>query len=402
MRPLTFVSHTLPTLLAASALVVTISPGAQALPTVQCGDTITTDTTLTNDLTDCAGIGLVIGADDITLDLNGHTVDGNGIADFEGIQAIGHDGVTIKGGTIRDFVEGVAVISAQDVTLRNLDISRQRHVGILVADATDVLVRDTRSTQIAFSGIFVADSHHIRIERNSVTGSGAGISARASHHLLISRNRTAHNDFEGVAIFDGARRATISRNVAFANGNLGILLDGDDNSVTDNRVSGNGDNIVVAGNENLVADNLLDHAVGFPGDPVGGFGIIVDGGDRNRLLDNDIEGTASNGIRVVAFDPGATGPAQRNVIRDNHVSATHLDGILVDETAPRTLLVGNRASAAGDDGFDIESASSTLTRNTAVRNHDHGIEAVHGVTDGGGNRAAGNGAAVQCTNISCS
>jgi hypothetical protein len=44
---------------------------------VSCGDTITADTTLDTDLVDCPNNGIVIGADDITLDLNGHTIDGN-------------------------------------------------------------------------------------------------------------------------------------------------------------------------------------------------------------------------------------------------------------------------------------------------------------------------------------
>jgi hypothetical protein len=49
----------------------------------------------------------------------------------------------------------------------------------------------------------------------------------------------------------------------------------------------------------------------------------------------------------------------------------------------------------------VDSAATTLTRNTANRNHDLGIEAVPGVTDGGGNRARGNGNPLQCTNIDC-
>lgn len=45
---------------------------------VSCGDTITTDTTLHRDLVNCPSNGIVIGADNITLDLNGHTIDGDG------------------------------------------------------------------------------------------------------------------------------------------------------------------------------------------------------------------------------------------------------------------------------------------------------------------------------------
>ena len=49
---------------------------------VSCGDTITADTTLDSDLIDCPNNGIVIGADDITLDLNGHRIDGDG-TEFE-------------------------------------------------------------------------------------------------------------------------------------------------------------------------------------------------------------------------------------------------------------------------------------------------------------------------------
>jgi hypothetical protein len=52
---------------------VTSAASAQSLT---CGQVIVEDTTLQNDLSDCSGDGIVIGADGITLDLNGHTVAG--------------------------------------------------------------------------------------------------------------------------------------------------------------------------------------------------------------------------------------------------------------------------------------------------------------------------------------
>jgi hypothetical protein len=45
---------------------------------VSCGDEITADTTLDSDLVDCPNNGIVIGADGITLDLNGHSIEGDG------------------------------------------------------------------------------------------------------------------------------------------------------------------------------------------------------------------------------------------------------------------------------------------------------------------------------------
>ena len=43
---------------------------------VTCGQTLTHSVKLARDLTNCPGNGLVIGANRITVDLNGHTVDG--------------------------------------------------------------------------------------------------------------------------------------------------------------------------------------------------------------------------------------------------------------------------------------------------------------------------------------
>jgi hypothetical protein len=48
-------------------------------PQPKCGDTITTDTTLHHNLHNCPNNGIIIGADNVTLDLNYHTIDGDGV-----------------------------------------------------------------------------------------------------------------------------------------------------------------------------------------------------------------------------------------------------------------------------------------------------------------------------------
>ena len=110
--------------------------GGQALANhVECGDVITQDTKLDSDLIDCPGDGLEIGADNVTLDLNGHTVDGDGDArpglgcdtgirnggfDNCSRQDAGHGGVTIRNGTVREFAHGVQVIIADHNSLLHL------------------------------------------------------------------------------------------------------------------------------------------------------------------------------------------------------------------------------------------------------------------------------------------
>ena len=62
----------------ATCSVSSVAFGQEAPPGLECGDTITADTTLDRDLTDCPNNGIVVGADGITLDLNGHTISGDG------------------------------------------------------------------------------------------------------------------------------------------------------------------------------------------------------------------------------------------------------------------------------------------------------------------------------------
>ena len=62
---------------AAGALALSASPAAaHTRAKIKCGQTLTQSVRLTDDLVNCPGDGLVIGADGITVDLGGHTLDG--------------------------------------------------------------------------------------------------------------------------------------------------------------------------------------------------------------------------------------------------------------------------------------------------------------------------------------
>src|SRR5438132_11034588 len=90
---------------ALAAMLLFVLTGGQALAAnVNCGDVITQSTTLDSDL-NCSGTGILIGADNVTLDLSGHTVAGDGgrlgqigIANTEG-----HDHVVVKNGAVTGF-----------------------------------------------------------------------------------------------------------------------------------------------------------------------------------------------------------------------------------------------------------------------------------------------------------
>src|SRR5436190_9655677 len=130
--------------------VIALSGSSAHAVTVSCGDTITTDTTLHKDLVNCPNNGILIGADNVTLDLNGHTIDGDGtpasgcnpVTDFcdFGVGFENHDGVTVKDGSIRQFEGGLGAFSTHHTRLLGLATSRNRFSGIGLGGDTRILV----------------------------------------------------------------------------------------------------------------------------------------------------------------------------------------------------------------------------------------------------------------------
>jgi parallel beta-helix repeat protein len=152
---------------------------------VGCGDTITTDTRLDSDLVNCRNNGIVIAADGVTLNLNGHTIDGDGapaagcnprrkICDV-GVVTV-HDGVTIKDGAVRDFDSGVFVFGARRNLLRELSTVENTGNGILMIRSARSRVLGSSASRNGlttdFPGIVLFESHDNRIAHNTMAGNG--------------------------------------------------------------------------------------------------------------------------------------------------------------------------------------------------------------------------------------
>jgi parallel beta-helix repeat protein len=318
-------------LLTAIALSLALAPGAYASKPVHasCGQTITADTTLDSDLTKCAGPAIRIGADDITLDLNGHTITGKG--NGVGVNnTAGYDGVTIEDGSIHNFMESVALVGASDNHLRGLSLSDNRHVGIYVQDSSAIQIEQNSVVDIRFAGIFLSRSHDIRVEGNSSSGNGAGVVADASDHLAIEGNVAEGNDGGGIELHESSE-SHVAGNTVSDNGGAGIFLDAaDTNQVSSNFASQNVDGIGVIGNANTITDNQVADTSGCTKGC--GYGISLEAGAGNLIAQNDVRRTLRDGIRIDAFFPEL--PTVDNVLRDNVVSDATVDGLSSASTGP--------------------------------------------------------------------
>jgi parallel beta-helix repeat protein len=280
---------------------------------VSCGETITTNTKLGRDLVNCPNNGIVIGADNITLDLNGHRIDGDGeltegCAEDEvcdvGVVNDGHSRMTVKGGSVREFGEGVLLVGTSHNRLRHLSVSSNFLRGIPLVEAS-----------------------HSRVEGSSITRNGlttdqAGLVLLASHDNRIERNRLSGNGDIGLLSEGATNDNRIANNTFSDNPEAAILIEGNGNQLSGNRVLRNGDGIAIVGDNNVITRNHIADALGCPDGC--GFGISFEGGSQNLVAGNLVT-RAQIGIRVDAF----AGTTTDNVLRANVVHAAALDGIAI-------------------------------------------------------------------------
>lgn len=390
-------------LMAVPVLLLTFAAGARAATAVpiECGQVITVDTTLSNDLIDCPGNGIVIGAENITLDLNGHTVDGDGvpvescpadepcdggivntaIRDGRPFNGPGHNGVTIKNGTVRQFAEvGVYVLGVTNNRIRRVVAVDNGQEGIGIHRSAQSSVEQSAAIRNGLVGIVVDISRDVRVTQNAVTANGgdvftAGIFVAESDHTSVTGNSvSAHLDGDGIMLLSGTHDSVVRGNSIFDNGGGLAINDSNRNLIS----------------QNSIHDNQF-------------IGAYTNGGDGNHFDRNHIARNSDGSAAGIELDTstGVGGTADRNVLSGNVLINNVGDGIRVDPGQRHTVIVGNIANGNTDDGIDVDSSSTTLTRNTTNANGDLGIEAVAGVTDGGGNRARSNGNPLHCTNVLC-
>jgi len=231
------------------------APVAQATH-VGCGDVITTDTRLDSDILDCSGDGVVIGAPGITLDLEGHTIDGvTGNFFASGVDNVaGHDDVTVEDGSVQDFGEGVLGVGADRLVVRNLSILalRSGNSGVLFADGSDggLVERNyIEGRPAGGAGVHLSDSDDNVVRRNTIVDEGWGIAvggnadrnlverndvtaSRFTGILLLQlttddvfrRNDASGNDQDGFSVSHNTSGTLLERNTAHSNGDDGIQV----------------------------------------------------------------------------------------------------------------------------------------------------------------------------------
>ncbi len=167
-----------------------------------CGQVITQNVVLTSNLNCADSDGLIVGASDIVIDLNGHTISGPDVDSQEktsskvGIMIPNMNNVVVQDGTIQGFQAGVLMTGSQNVELKSI-VSKNNQIGAFSTGASivnahlSILMNNEigfagHSTQQptlennilyqnALAGITLVNTDNGVITLNSITESGNGL-----------------------------------------------------------------------------------------------------------------------------------------------------------------------------------------------------------------------------------
>ncbi len=284
---------------------------------VSCGQKISRNTVLANDLGPCPGDGIDIVANGVTLRLNGHTITGSdttnaGAQEQTGINLVNVSGVTVTGpGSIQRFDAGVSVSGGANNTIKGLSVHDNiAHVvltgglggfpnltpcnlgdGITTDNAIGTTITGNSATHNGpFSGISLVDkSTSSRVSSNEVSANTVSNTLPdgsdgpcGPFQAGQSPTGRTHQDF-GVRIEGpGATRNLVDRNIVTGNQLDGVAIF--DNVCPEAHTQFGGPPATPPNTANVVQNNTVQRN-GFagPGENLDGIGIPEPGSRRHRV-----------------------------------------------------------------------------------------------------------------------
>ncbi|MFJ5986684.1 right-handed parallel beta-helix repeat-containing protein [Lentzea sp. NPDC092896] len=373
------------------------------IASAECGDTITQNVRLRKDLV-CTGNALTVGAKDVVIDLNGHSITGSG-GEIGVWVPEGQHNATVRNGTIRSFQTGVVFNLSNNSDVEQIRFESNTKDDVRCFDGTDLTVVDSEFTR----GITCLNAmRRLRISGSVFTDAAISLHSDIADTLFANCKFTdsdisLNNDANVTAIVD----SEVTRTAVRASQSNGL-------NIARSRVASSRLELTVHSGSAAFRDNEIYGA------EVGIDAFSASGGEfltveRNNFHDNGIGLKLGNPIQM------PLGPLNGLVVANNRFSGNRTAGVFMDtsEGGPGPHLTFNdntfisnghrpnglidREGRPVDDGLHINSQAGSdivLRNNKTQNNADHGIEAVPGtVVDGGGNTSAGNPAG--CLGVAC-
>lgn len=154
---------------------------------------------MTSNLNCADSDGLIVGASDLVIDLNGHTISGPDVNSQEkisnkvGIMVTNVNNIVIKDGTIQGFRAGIMMTGSQNVELSKI-VSKQNQIGAFSTGASIVNVHLSllMNNQIGFASY---STQQATIEKNILyQNTLAGITLVNSNNDVLNLNSITESE----------------------------------------------------------------------------------------------------------------------------------------------------------------------------------------------------------------
>jgi parallel beta-helix repeat protein len=190
-----------------------------------CAMRVSESFTLANDLT-CAGDGMVIVADNVTVDLGGHTLTGPGMGpqtwplpqlDSVGVRVGGHTGVTIRNGKTTAFSTGIYFIDMVSSSIESVTTLRNRF-GFYIHASQKITVKDS-DVEFNIYGLHLQNSDDCILVNNLLarqtynSPGGYGLYLYASSRNRVTDNTIDSNINWGIWFSDAKENVIFHNNV---------------------------------------------------------------------------------------------------------------------------------------------------------------------------------------------
>jgi parallel beta-helix repeat protein len=181
--------------------------------------------TLANDMT-CTGDGMVVVADNITVDLGGHTLTGPGMGpqtwplpqlDSVGVRVGGHTGVTIRNGKTTAFSTGIYFIDMVSSSIASVTTLRNRF-GFYIHASQKITVKDS-DVEFNIYGLHLQNSDDCVLVNNVLarqtynSPGGYGLYLYASSRNRVTDNTIDSNINWGIWFSDAKENVIFHNNV---------------------------------------------------------------------------------------------------------------------------------------------------------------------------------------------
>ena len=209
-----------------SASTTTITP----ITNPACGEVVQGNVNLTSNLV-CTGDGLIVGADNTVINLNGYTISGPGLQSSKvGIVVPDNDNVIINGdGTIKGFQAGVLVTGANNVQIKLVGLTGNE------------------------IGLFSTGAKGVSISQSTIWNNNLGVAMHSSGGATIMSNMLSGNSLAGLTLVNTDKSIISANNVE--GGQNGLFLDSQshDNTINMNNIL---HNVIDLNNANGLAPNI--------------------------------------------------------------------------------------------------------------------------------------------------